>query len=464
MSSLGTLLIVDDEAYVRESLAEVLARRGFEVRTAGSAAEALAERNLAGLDAVLTDLRMPEVDGAGLLDALLEREPELPVVLLTGYGTVASAVAAIKRGAADYLLKPIDPQELALVMERTVAGRRRQRELEYLRQRSGVSQATPEPLGASPGWRRVLDLARAAALVDSPVHVAGASGTGKGEVARLIHRLSSRRSGPFVQVNCAALEAEGFESELFGHRRGAFPAATTDRDGRLRIAHGGTLFLDEIDALPPLAQARLVRVLEEGAFEPLGEGRPCPLDVRLVTATQGHLPGLVATSRFRADLYYRIHVLAIRVPPLAERREDITILAEYFLAQTASRLGKPVSGLAGETRTILERYPWPGNVRELRNVIERSVLLESSDLLTPESLPFDAPTPPERSSSPSDLHLRRRLRAAERSLLVQALQRCAGVKRDAAKLLGVDERNLAYFLRKHGLLGHEPEPDGGTEA
>ncbi len=457
MSAQGTLLVVDDEAYVRESLAEVLERRGYAVRTAASAADALAPELLAGVDAVISDLKMPGEDGTSLLRRLLERDPELPVILLTANGTVASAVECVKAGASDYLLKPTDPAELSLAVDRALAGRRKQRELDYLRSRAGASRSTRDPLGASQEWRRILSLVEAAAPTDAPVLLTGESGTGKGELARLLHRRSRRADGPFVQVNCAAVPIELFESEFFGHRRGAFTGANADREGRFRIAHGGTLLLDEIDTLPAMAQAKVLRVIEEGEFERLGESRPTRVDVRLVTATNADLVAAVARGSFRADLYYRIHVVAIQVPPLRDRKTDVAVLADAFLDEACHRLGKEIRGLAPETLAALESYPWPGNVRELKNVIERSVLLESSDLLMPESLPFDTPEPGAGTSSlaSGDLHLRRRLRAAEEEILREALRRSGGVKREAARLLGIDERNLAYFLRKYDLLGTE---------
>jgi transcriptional regulator with PAS, ATPase and Fis domain len=303
----------------------------------------------------------------------------------------------------------------------------------------------------------VVDLVRAAAPVDTPVLLLGESGTGKGELARLLHRLSPRAEGPFVQVNCAAVPVDLFESEFFGHRRGAFTGATTDREGRFRVAHGGTLLLDEIDTLPPPAQAKVLRVLEDGVFERLGESRPTTVDVRLVSASNAELAAAVARGAFRADLFYRINVVTVHIPPLRERRDDIPLLARAFLAEVGARLGKPLHGFADETLEALLGYPWPGNVRELKNVIERGVLLESSDRLTPESLPFDPPAGAgSAAGGAGDLHLRRSLQQAERRILKEALERSDGVKREAARLLGIDERNLSYFLRKNGLTGEDP--------
>jgi len=472
--SLGTVLLVDDDAYIRDSLAEVMGRRGLTVRTAGSADEALADDALAGVDAMVTDLKMPGDDGSSLIRQVAAREPELPILVLTGYGTIASAVECVKAGAVDYLLKPTDPDELLLALRRAMDGASRERELAYLRERVGSSgPEARDPLGRSAPWQKVIELVEAAAPTDTPVLLLGESGSGKGEVAKLLHRRSQRRDGPFVQVNCAAIPGELFESEFFGHRRGAFTGAVTDREGRFRVAHGGTLMLDEIDALPPPAQAKVLRVLEEGVFERVGESRSTRVDVRLVTATNSDLSAGITDGRFRPDLYYRINVLTIALPPLRDRGEDVVLLAEAFLREIAPRLGKRIDGFHPETVARLTAYSWPGNVRELRNVIERGVLLETGRRLTPDSLPADlrsAPSPggEDREAGTraagddgasiqdqADLHLRRSLQTTERRLLEEALRRARGVRRRAAELLGVDERNLAYYLKKHGLHREE---------
>ncbi len=446
----GTLLVVEDEVYVRDSLASVLERRGYAVSTAGSVEEVLARRQHEGVDLVLTDLKLPGESGLALVQRLQPDGP--PVVVLTGHGTVTSAVECVKAGAADYLLKPVDPDELALVVQRARANRRLAREVRYLRAERTERGAAAEPVGVSAGWREVVAMLRVAAPVPTPVLLVGESGTGKEEAARLLHRLSPRADAPFVTVNCAAIPLELFESEFFGHRRGAFTGAIADREGRFQVAHGGTLLLDEVDALPAMAQAKILRVLQDGTFERVGESRPTTVDVRLVCASNADLTAAVAAGRFRADLYYRINVMTLRVPPLRERREDIAPLAQTFLADLAGRFGKPIRGIAPETMRRLEDYSWPGNVRELRNVIERGVLLEQSDELQPASLLFPASAMPAPAAEDgADLQLRPNLKRVERRLLERALAESGGSKRQAAKLLGIDERNLGYFLKKHGL-------------
>ena len=454
----GSVLLVDDEDYVRESLREILARRGFDVRTASSAGEALESGRLDGVEVVLSDLKMPGMDGLQLVTELQARAPHLPVIVLTAHGTVASAVECLQAGAADYLLKPVDAGELVIALERALQQAARSRELSYLRSEHARVAQGPEhqgrPLGRSAAWQEVTRLVELVAASDTSVLLIGESGTGKEEVARLLHRLGRRRDEALVVVNCAAIPAELFESELFGHRRGSFTGAIADREGRFHVAHRGTLVLDEVNSLPLHAQAKLLRVLHDGAFERVGDSRPTRVDVRLVCASNVDLEAEVEAGRFRSDLYYRVNVVTIRIPPLRERREDIELLAEAFVRELAGRLDRPTRGLTPAALQALEAYDWPGNVRELRNVLERSVLLRSGDWIDVGALPFGqaAPTAP----SPSTLNLRERLRAAERQTLLAALERASGVRREAARLLGIDERNLPYYLHKHGLMGWRP--------
>ncbi len=456
MKLLGTVLVVDDEPYVRESLAGVLGRRRLKVKTAASTAEAL--RSLAGTDVVVTDLKLPGEDGLALVRRLAESDPALPVVVLTGRGTVSSAVECIKAGAFDYLLKPTDPEELGMVVERALAQSSLKRELDYLRSGVGAQSERRGALGVSAGWREVLQMVEVAAPVDTSVLLLGESGTGKEEAAKLLHQKSARAEGPFVRVNCAAIPAELFESEFFGHRRGSFTGAIADRDGRFKVAHGGTLFMDEINSLPAVAQAKVLRVLHDGTFERVGDSQPTAVDVRLICASNADLQAEVEAGRFRPDLFYRINVMTIVVPPLRERRDDIPVLAEAFLDEFSARFGKSVRAIHPEAMAALEAYPWPGNVRELRNVLERGVLLEKTLELQPESLPFAVLRPPRLpdgdggAASGGDLNLRASVTAAERRVIEEALHRSRGVRREAARLLGIDERNMAYFLRKHGLM------------
>ncbi len=445
----ATVLVVDDEPYVRDSLATLLGRRGYDVRTAGGAEEALRTENLDGTDLVISDLKMPGQDGIALLVRLGKAEPELPVIVLTGHGTVSSAVECLKLGAVDYLLKPVDPEELMVVLDRALGQTGLKRELAFLRTRDrAVSRDHDRPLGRSESWRQVLEMAEMVAPTDTSVLLMGESGTGKEEVAKHIHRTSRRASGPFVPVNCAAIPTDLFESEFFGHRRGAFTGALEDRVGRFKVAHQGTLLLDEVDALPAVAQAKVLRVLQDGRFERVGDSRPTRVDVRLISASNSDLAAEVEAGRFRADLFYRLNVMTIHIPPLRERPEDVRVLAQAFLEEAAAQMGRDFREIEPEALAALEAYPWPGNVRELRNVIERGVVLERGERLGPASLPADVRT--LRGERP-DLNLRASLLTEERRLLETALERSGGVRRRAAELLGIDERNISYFLKKHGL-------------
>ena len=457
----AAVLLVDDEDYVRESLAELLAGRGYEVRQARSAEEALAPGAIDGLDIVVTDLRMPGISGEELVANLAKRDGDLPILVLTAHGTVSSAVECLRAGAVDYLLKPADIAELELAIDRALEEAARKRELQYLRDR-GTS--TPKRLvGESPAWKETLATLAQVAPSDSPVLLIGESGTGKEELARQLHLDSTRSSRAFVAVNCAAIPAELFESELFGHRRGSFTGAVADREGRFRVAHRGTLFLDEINSLSTTAQAKLLRVLQDGAFERVGDSRPTRVDVRLVCAANTDLEREAEEDRFRSDLLYRINVITLRLPPLRDRPGDIRLLTESFVAEISEKLGREPPSISAETMAALERRAWPGNVRELRNVIERAILLCRGDELSTSLFPFrdrgnsgvGAGEPPT-----ADLNLKHNLRAAERRTLQAALRRANGLRREAARLLGIDERNLAYYLRKHNLMDWEPEGEG----
>ncbi len=450
----GRVLVVEDERYVRDSLGELLGSRGFDVRLEESAEEALAWLARAPVDVVLSDLRLVGADGLDLVRRVRAIDSELPVVILTGHGTIASAIACIRAGANDYLLKPADPEVLEVCLERALSTRALRREVAHLR---GADDATESglPVGASAAWRRVVQQVHAAAATDATVLLTGESGTGKEVLARLLHRESPRATRAFVRVNCAAVPLEMWESEFFGHRRGAFTGAVAARDGRFLLAHRGVLFMDEVGTMPLPAQAKILRAIETGEFERLGDERPMRVDVRVVAATNSDLEADVAAGRFRQDLYFRLNVLRIAVPPLRERVEDIPALAEHFVRQIATRLARPVPAISPTVLADLRAYAWPGNARELRNVIERALILTPEDTLSSLDLP---PLEGAGQASPvaadgSDLNLRLALSRTEREIVLEALRRANGVRKDAARLLGIDPRNLPYYLRKHGIDG-----------
>jgi DNA-binding NtrC family response regulator len=469
----GRVLVVEDEAYVRESLDELLRARGFDVGLASGVAEAMTMLTRTPVDVVLTDLRMPAGGGLELVRRARAMSLSAPIIVLTGHGNVASAVECMKAGATDYLLKPIDPDALEVALEKSLASRALEREVAYLRGAAG-SDAAAEPLGESPAWRRVMGLVDAVAPTDSTVLLLGESGTGKELLARRIHHLSRRAQGPYVRVNCAAVPLEMWESEFYGHRRGAFTGATADREGRFRLAHRGTLFMDEIGAMLPAAQAKILRVLQDGEFDRLGDEQPTRVDVRLVAATNSDLEAEAGAGRFRSDLYYRLNVVRVELPPLRERPEDIPLLARRFVAEIAARLGRRAPDVPAQAQAELQAYHWPGNVRELRNPLERAMILSPGDELAGLDLP---PAPPPRGGSagapspgPGDAPaggaetqettLRSILARSERLAVVEALRRAGGVRKEAARLLGIDQRNLAYYFRKHGI---DPDaPSGGS--
>jgi DNA-binding NtrC family response regulator len=447
------VLVAEDEDYVRASLEEVLRSRGYDVGAAPDVEAALRQLSKNPVDVVLADLRMPGGGGLELVKRARVAAPGVPVVVLTGHGTVASAVECTKAGAFDYLLKPIDPDALEVAIDRALQARALEREVAYLRG-AGKSDG---PLGESAAWRQVMAKVAAAAPTDSTVLLLGESGTGKEMVARALHRLGRRAQGPYVRVNCAAVPLEMWESEFFGHRRGAFTGAAADRDGRFRLAHKGTLFMDEVGAMPAPGQAKILRVLQDGEFDRLGDEQPTRVDVRVLAATNSDLETEVAAGRFRSDLFYRLNVIRIDLPPLRERVEDIPLLARHFARDIALRLGRRAPILTESAADLLMSYSWPGNARELRNVVERAMILSPGDSLSGFDLPPAGPLRPaagaaaESDGRTGDATLRDVLAESERRAVVEALRRSRGVRKEAARLLGIDQRNLAYYFRKHGI-------------
>jgi DNA-binding NtrC family response regulator len=451
-ASRGRVLVVEDEAYVRDSLVEILRARRFDASPAGSVAEALAHLGRAPVDVVLSDLRMPGADGLELVRRMQGVAPDVPVVILTGHGNVASAVECLKAGASDYILKPAEPEALEVALDRALEARALRREVRYLR--STVAAQAEVAIGESGAWRRVMAMVEATAATDAVVLFTGESGTGKELLARRLHALSARAAFPFVKVNCSAVPLEMWESEFFGHRKGSFAGAASDREGRFQLADRGTLLLDEVAAMPAAGQAKLLRAIQDGEFERLGDEQATRVDVRVVASTNSDLEAEVQQGKFRADLFYQLNVVRIDVPPLRERREDIPLLARHFAEQIALRLGRPTPELHPGTLARLAAYPWPGNVREVRNVIERAMILDPARGLEDLDL-----APGGASASPPEglplagreLNLRDALNRLERELLLEAHRRAGGVRKEAAHLLGIDPRNLSYYMRKHDL-------------
>jgi two-component system response regulator AtoC len=453
------VLVVDDEPNARRMLEILLFKLGCEVRTAGDGQAALELLRDSAMDLVVTDLNMPELDGLGLLTALRAEGNAVPVIVVTAYGTVESAVAAMKQGAFDYLIRPLDLDQVELVVRRALDRQRIVRENVFLRDE--MDRGWEEFVGQSEGMRQVYELIRQVAPSRASVLVVGETGTGKELAARAVHRLSGR-SGLFVPINCAAIPAEILESELFGYAKGAFTGAHKDRVGKFELADGGTLFLDEITEMSPALQAKLLRVLQESTIDRLGCNRPIPVDIRIIAATNRDPREAVREGVLREDVFYRLNVFGIQLPPLRERREDIPLLAAHFLEKYGIQLGCGAGGLTEAAGRVLAAYAWPGNVRELENMMERAAVLSRGAPVETRHLPLEVAAP-EPSAAPGpapvfaggDLDLEKQVEALEKRLLAQALAEAGDNKAKAARLLKVSERTLWYKLKKYGYSGEK---------
>jgi len=454
----ASILIVDDEPTIRLLVASVLKDEGYEVTAAATGEEALQLAARRHFHLIVTDLKMPGVSGIELLERVKREDPETCVILLTAFGTVEGAVEAVKKGACDYLLKPLaNPDELRLAVRRALEERRLSDEAVALRQAQAATFPFGEIIAQDPNMQAALDLARSAAPADATVLITGETGTGKELVARAIHHWSPRADQAFVAINCAALPETLLESELFGHERGAFTGAVAQRRGRFELAHGGTLFLDEIGEMSPALQAKLLRVLQEHTFERVGGTKTITVDVRVVAATNRDLQSMVAAKTFRDDLYYRLSVFPIALPPLRERRADIVPLAEHILGGIARRMGKRIGGFSDEAVQALRDYAWPGNVRELQNVVERAAILCHGDRILADHLSIPrGPAGPAAGTGKT-------LKDFEREAILTTLAECHGNRRQAADQLGIGLRTLYTRLREYGVSA-ELEDDPPAES
>jgi two-component system, NtrC family, response regulator AtoC len=447
------VLIVDDDDSLRESLDLVLSAEGYEVLGAGDGNEALEVLREVPVEIVLCDLRMPGIDGLELLPEVGKRSPDATLILMSAYGTEDLAIEAMRRGAYDYLAKPFQPSEVLLAI-RKARERERLRRTNQLLVREVERAVGDRPIvAASPAMISVLEMIERAAQFKATVLLSGESGTGKEVLARALHNQSPRRDESFVAVNCGAIPEALLESELFGHAKGAFTGADRMRRGLFVEADGGTIFLDEVGELPLALQVKLLRVLQEEEVRPLGESKSRQVDVRVIAATARELEDEVAAGHFREDLFYRLNVLRVQVPPLRERREDIPLLVDHFLAVFREALGKPVRGIADDALERLVAYPWPGNVRELENVMERALILATSERIGLRELPAgvveSVGTGP--SGSDADLSLRRARRQAEVETIRRALRATGGNRTQAARLLQISHRALLYKLKDYGI-------------
>ena len=451
MTTTGSILLVDDEEKILKSLGRALRGEGHRVLERADARQARALVADGGIDVLVVDNLMPGMTGLELIRDVVATVPEADrpqIVMMTAHATVADAIEAMKLGALDFLQKPFEIDHLLVTVSRAVDHQRLRTQHRYLLTERDEEYDHYGIVGRSRSMQEVITRAERVAETRSTVLITGETGTGKELVARAIHDRSAQRHMPLIKVNCAAIPEALLESELFGHVRGAFTGATTNKKGRFALASGGSIFLDEIGVMPTGVLPKLLRVLQEREFEPLGSERTERIDVRVIAATNRDLRQLTGEGRFQEDLFYRLNVIPIHLPPLRERSEDVPVLAEHFIAKHAQRTGKRIERVEEGVLAALRHYGWPGNVRELENTIERAVVLSTGGVLTVADVSILAPAVPAAPALPA-LRLHQNLEWAERETLRQALERARGVKKDAAELMGISQRALSYYLAKY---------------
>ncbi len=443
------ILVVDDEAAHRLMLTAHLEEAGYQVREAADGEAAVAAVEAEPVDLVLMDLVMPRVDGMEALGRMKGAHPELPVMMMTAYGSIDSAVQALKLGAEDYLTKPLDMDEVLIKIERQLKTANLARQVASQAERLGERFDFSALVGESPPMRRLKETMALVAPSQATVLISGESGTGKEVVAQILHQSSPRAQGPLIKINCAALPENLLESELFGHEKGAFTGATSRREGRLAAADRGTLFLDEIGEMTPALQAKLLRALQEGEYSPVGSDKTYHTDVRVIAATNRDLAAAVSEGAFREDLYYRLNVVNLAMPPLRERGEDVLLLAELFLRRFTKENQRDLKGFSPQARTRLMSYAWPGNVRELINAVERAVILAGGRFIEPGDLLLGDKTP--ESAAEDSLHPGLTIREAERLLIEKTLAATEGNRTRAAQMLGITRKTLQNKIKEYGL-------------
>ena len=456
------ILVVDDEESHRIMLRAVLSADGYAVAEASDGTEAVRAVEKEAFDLILMDLRMTDMDGIEALTEIRKISPLVPVLIMTAYASVKTAVEALKAGAFDYLTKPLDIEELKILIEKALDHYHLRAENLVLKERLGDRFDFSRIIGRGPKMKALLDTLAMVAPSDATVLLLGESGTGKEVVANAIHHNSPRAGQPFIKVACAALPENLLESELFGHEKGAFTGAVSRREGRFQLAHRGTLCLDEVGEMSPATQTKLLRVLQEKEFEPVGGARTVKVDIRLIAATNLDLVKEVAAGRFREDLYYRLNVVPITLPPLRERKEDIPALADHFLAIYREKNGKRLRGISGKALDLLVRYDWPGNIRELENCIERAVIMAREEAILPADFPpqirmLSQAQGKDGFAIPSGISLDE----MERAMIVQTLAETGGNRTRTAEILGINRRTLQNKLRLYGHGGYPEERDDG---
>ena len=445
------ILIVDDDSYVREATEAILSARNYEVETAPEAKTALQKLDESEYDLLLSDIRMPGMNGLELLEAARAKVADIHIIMMTAFGTVEDAVDAMKKGAYDYIQKGTDPSEIEIVVDRALQFQETERENRRLRSELQDRYSFGNMIGKAHNMEQVFDLIETVADSRATVLVTGESGTGKELVARALHYNSGRSSGPFIRINCAALPKDLMESELFGHEKGAFTGAIKQTRGRFEMADGGTLLLDEISEIDPSLQAKLLRVLQEREFERIGSAQTIKVDVRIVATTNRDLQSEVEEGNFREDLYYRLNVIEMALPSLRERKEDIPALVSSFIDRFNHENGKSVEGVRDDTLDLLSQYNWPGNVRELENYIERAVVVARGPVLEPGDFPAKLTNSPVGLQD-QGLQVGMTVHEIERQLIMKTLEACRGNRTEAATMLGISTRTLRNKLHEYGAM------------
>ncbi len=447
---IGTILIADDEEEIRNSLSIVLREEGFQCKAVADGEEAIEALNEHSYDILITDLKMPKVEGIEVLEHALRRSSDTLTIIITAHATVETAIQALRKGAADYILKPLDFDEVIVRIENLLKQKKLVQENKYLREQIDQEFNFNHIIGESPAMKEVYRMVKRVSDANSNVLITGPSGTGKELVARAIHSHSNRSSKPFIAINCGAIPRDLIESELFGHKKGAFTGAINDKDGVFVAAHKGTVFLDEVGEIPLSQQVNLLRVIQEREVKPIGSNRMVSFDTRIVAATNKNLEEEVEKGNFREDLYYRLNVVEIPLPTLQERREDIPLLAQHFLKKYSRELNRPVQGITSEAMGALMSFEWKGQVRELENIIERAVLLGSDEFITLDDLPKSISESKGKVDYDHD-SLEEAVQTFEKHHIMSVLKRTDGNKTEAARLLGIDPSTLYRKMERMGI-------------
>ena len=446
------ILVVDDESSHRQMIEAVLSAEGYEISQADDGRTAITAVEDKFYDLVIMDVRMPNVDGVQALQKIKQISPDIPVIIMTAYASVGTAVGALKSGAYDYLVKPLDIDELKILVAKALRYHQLEQENIYLKERLNDRFDFSNIIGRSPSMTRLFETVALVAPSEATALIVGESGTGKELIANAIHQNSPRKNQSFIKVNCAALPETLLESELFGHEKGAFTGAITRKQGRFQLAHNSSILLDEIAEMAPATQAKILRVLQEREFEPVGSTQTIKVDTRVIAATNKNLDEEIKEGRFREYLYYRLNVVTVEVPPLHQRREDIPLLADFFLKPYAEKNRRLIKGFTPRATDLLMRYDWPGNVRELENVIERAVIMARGEMITPLEFPVDLQDlDGELKDARINLTPGRSLKEVEKVLILRTLEETGGNRTHAARILGISRRTLQLKLKEYGI-------------